>query len=193
MAKNSKVDELIEKETTWQAEMKKLRAIMLATPLAEEVKWNLPCYTHEGKNIAIIQPFKACLGLMFFKGSLLKDAKKVLKNVGERSQSARRLEFISSQEITKLTPVIKAYCNEAIAIEESGQKVEFKKKPEPVPQELKDAFKKKPALKKAFEALTPGRQRGYIYHFSSAKQSATRQSRIEKAAPKILKGKGLQE
>lgn len=131
--------------------------------------------------------------MMFFKGALLKDSKGVLVNNGPNSQAGRRFEFSSEKEITKLAPIIKAYIKEAIAIEESGKKVDFKKKPEPVPDELNKMFAKKPKLKKAFSSLTPGRQRAYILHFSSAKQSSTRQSRIEKHIPRILEGKGLSD
>lgn len=187
------VDTFITKAKQWQDEMETLRAIVLGAKLDEDLKWSKPCYTHEGRNIAIIQPFKSCLGFMFFKGELLKDAKGVLKDNGPNSQSARRMEFTSSAEITRMKATIRAYIKEAIAIEESGQKVEVKKNPEPVPDELKEYFKKKPALKKAFEALTPGRQRAYILHFSSAKQAATRRSRIEKCIALILDGKGLND
>lgn len=187
------VDSFIRKAKQWQDEMETLRAIVLNAKLDEDFKWSKPCYTHEARNIAIIQPFKGCLGFMFFKGELLKDPKGVLKDNGPNSQSARRMEFTSSAEITRLKATIRAYIKEAIAIEESGQKVATKKNPEPVPDELKEFFKKKPALKKAFEALTPGRQRAYILHFSSAKQSETRRSRIEKCMALILEGKGLND
>ena len=187
------VDSFIRKAKQWQDEMETLRAIVLSAKLDEDLKWSKPCYTHENRNIAIIQPFKGCLGFMFFKGELLKDPKGILKDNGPNSQSARRMEFNSSAEITRLKATIKAYIKEAIAIEESGQKVKVRKNPEPVPEELKEYFKKKPALRKAFEALTPGRQRAYILHFSSARQSATRISRIEKCIALILDGKGLND
>lgn len=190
---NPDVDKFIKKSKQWQDEIARLRSVLLKTKLEENFKWNLPCYSYKDRNIAIIQPFKSCLGLMFFKGALLKDPKSVLINNGPNSQAARRFEFRSVQEITKMTSTIKAYIKEAIAIEESGQEVEFKKKPEPVPEELKKIFAKKPKVKKAFNALTPGRQRGYILHFSSAKQSSTRQSRIEKCIPRILEGKGIHD
>lgn len=173
--------------------MEKLRSILLSTKLEEEFKWRLPCYTSGGHNIVIIQPFKACLGLMFFKGSLLKDQKKLLADNGPNSQITRRFEFRSVQEVTKLSAAIKAYIKEAIALEESGQKVKTKRKPELLPEELKKAFSRMPKLKKAFEALTPGRRRGYLIHFSSAKQSSTRTSRIEKYTPAILAGKGMHD
>jgi len=188
---NPDVDKFVKKSKHWQEEIAKLRAIILKTKLDENYKWSLPCYSYEDSNVVIIQPFKACLGLMFFKGALLKDPKGLLKRVGANSQSVRRFEFTSLQEITKFTPTIKAYIQEAVAIEKSGQKVEIKRKPMALPAELKTAFAKKPNLKKAFSSLTPGRQRAYIFQFSSAKQSETRQSRIEKCTPRILQGKGL--
>lgn len=190
---NPDVDKFLKKSKQWQEEMAKLRAILVKTKLEENLKWNLPCYTYKGSNVAIIQPFKSCLGMMFFKGALLKDPKGMLVDNGPNSQAGRRFEFGSVQEIIKLTTTIKAYIKEAIAIEESGQKVEFKKNPEAVPDELKKVFAKKPRLKKAFNSLTAGRQRAYILHFSSAKQSSTRQSRIEKCIPRILEGKGIND
>jgi uncharacterized protein YdeI (YjbR/CyaY-like superfamily) len=190
---NSDVDKFLKKSKLWQKEIAKLRAIVLKTGLDETFKWNLPCYSYNGANVVIIQPFKRCLGMMFFKGALLKDPKNVLVNNGPNSQAGRRFEFTSVDEIAKVAPVIKAYIKEAIAIEESGQKVKFKRKPEPLPKELKEAFAKKPQFKKAFASLTPGRRRAYILHFSSAKQSATRRSRIEKCVQRIIEGKGLTE
>lgn len=193
MKKNPAVDSFLKSAKQWPDEIAKLRSILLETKLEEEFKWRLPCYTYKGRNIVIIQPFKACLGLMFFKGALLKDTKNILVENGPNSQSSRRLELKSVQEITKLASTIKAYINEAIKAEESGQKVEFKKRPTPMPTELKKIFVKNPKLKEAFNSLTPGRQRAYLLHFSSAKQSLTRQSRIEKCIPDILKGKGLND
>lgn len=187
---NSDVDKFLKKSKQWQNEIAKLRAVILKTKLEENLKWNLPCYSYEGGNIAIIQPFKAFLGMMFFKGALLKDPKGVLVSNGPNSQAGRRFEFNSVQEINKLTPIIKAYIKEAIAIEKSGQKVEFKKNPESMPIELRKMLAKKPRLKKAFNSLTPGRQRAYILYFSGAKQSSTRQARIEKYIPHIFEGKG---
>ncbi len=193
MAMNPEVTQFVKSAKQWQAEIKRLRAILLETPLEEELKWRQPCYTYQGSNVAIIQPFKRCLALMFFKGALLKDTKNLLIANGLNSQSPMRLEFTSEQEITKLHATIQSYVKEAIALEKSGKKVEVKRKPEPMPAELKKALAGDPKLKKAFEALTPGRQRGYILHISSAKQSATRMARIEKSTPKILKGKGFNE
>jgi len=190
---SSEVDKYIKNAKSWQQEMKKLRSVLEKTKLIEEFKWKKPCYSYNGSNVAIIQPFKASLALMFFKGTLMKDSANVLVDNGPNSQAGRRFEFQSVQDITKLTPTIRAYVKEAIAIEESGKKVEFKKKPEPIPKELKEMFAKKPKLKAAFASLTPGRQRGYILHISSAKQSSTRTSRIEKCIPRILAGKGYNE
>ena len=190
---NPDVDKFLKKSKQWQDEIAKLRAIILKTKLEENLKWNLPCYSYKDSNVAIIQPFKVCLAMMFFKGSLLKDPNGILVDNVPNSQAGRRFEFSSVQDIKKLTPTIKAYIKEAIAIEESGQKVEFKRAPEPLPHELKKAFDQDPSLKKAFNSLTPGRQRAYVLHFSSAKQSSTRQSRIEKWIPHIFKGKGIHD
>ena len=184
---NADVTKFLKSSKRWQNEMTALRAILLQAKLEENFKWRLPCYSHNDSNIVIVQPFKNYLGLMFFKGSLLKDAKGLLANNGPNSQAARRFEFQSVQDITKLKATIKAYIKEAVAIEESGQKVAFKKTPQAMPDELKKAFTKNAKLKKAFDALTPGRQRAYIIHFSGAKQPATRESRIEKCTPDILK------
>lgn len=189
--KSPKVDDFFKKTKQWQIEMTEVRTLLLKMELKEEFKWRLPCYSHEGNNILIIQPFKGCLGVMFFKGALLKDSKNLLVDNGPNSQAGRRFEFKSIAQIKKIAPTIRSYVREAIKIENSGQKVEFKKTPEPIPSELKALFKAKPRVKKAFEALTPGRQRAYILHFSSAKQSSTRTSRIKKCIPLILEGKGI--
>lgn len=191
MKTNPAVDQFLKKAKSWKEEIAELRAILLQTGLNEELKWRLPCYTVNDKNIVIIQPFKACLGLMFFKGALLKDPRKILTENGPNSQSSRRLEMRSVAEVKKLGAAIKAYVKEAVKAEESGKKVEVKRRPQSVPEELKQVFLKKPKLKSAFEGLTPGRQRAYLLHFSAAKQSATRISRIEKCTPRILAGKGL--
>ncbi|MEZ4741947.1 MAG: YdeI/OmpD-associated family protein [Bdellovibrionota bacterium] len=187
------VDEFLKKSESWQNEIVALRTLLLKTKLDEHLKWGKPCYCFNDHNIAIIQPFKACLGLMFFKGALLKDSKKLLVDNGPNSQAARRLEFRSVKDITKYSTTIKAYIKEAIAIEESGQKVVFKRQAESWPEELISIFAKKPKLKKAFESLTPGRQRVYILYFSGAKQSTTRSSRIERYVPLILEGKGMND
>ena len=188
---SAEVEKFVSKSKQWKEEIIKLRDIILTTKLEENFKWRLPCYSFEDNNIVIIQPFKSCLGLMFFKGALLKDKKGILINNGPNSQSAKRLEFRSIQDIVKQTSLIKSYIKEAINIEKSGQKVEFKKKPASIPAELKEVFEEKPKLKIAFGSLTPGRQRAYIMHFNGAKQSATRVSRIKKCIPRILAGKGM--
>jgi uncharacterized protein YdeI (YjbR/CyaY-like superfamily) len=187
------VDGFLKRAKSWKEETAKLRETLLETGLDEALKWGKPCYSFAGGNVAIIQPFKTCLGLMFFKGALLKDAKALLVDNGPNSQAARRLEFASTQQIVKMKATIKAYVKEAVGIEKAGLKVELKAQPQAAPQELLDVFAKKPKLKKAFEALTPGRQRGYILHFVGAKQAKTRLARIEKCTPQILAGKGLNE
>lgn len=179
--------------TEWQAAMKKVRAIALDCGLAEELKWGKPCYTFDGSNVAILQGFKNQFALMFFKGSLLKDPKKLLQRPGANSHVAMRMEFSSVAEVVAMEKPLRNFIAAAIAIEQAGLKVETKKAPEPVPAELKALFKSTPGLKRAFEGLTPGRQRGYILHFSGAKQSATRTSRMEKCVPSILAGKGLRD
>ncbi len=177
----------------WQKETEQLRTILLACGLAEERKWGKPCFTFGGKNLAIIIGLKESCELLFFKGALLKDAKGLLRRPGQ-SQSGRWFSFTSAQQITKLKPTIKAYIQEAIAVEKAGLKVKKKATSDyPVPEELQKKFKQLPALKKAFAALTPGRQRAYLLYFAGAKQSTTRESRIEKYKQKILKVKGLDD
>lgn len=190
---NPKVETYVNGLKSWKAETAKLREILAEAKLEEGIKWGKPCYSFEGSNIAIIQPFKACLAMMFFKGTLLKDAKAVLVDNGPNSQAGKRFEFGSVQDITKMKGTIKTYVKEAIALEKAGIKVAFKAKPQAEPEELLAMFAKKPALKKAFKALTPGRQRAYILHFIGAKQAKTRQARIEKCMPQILAGKGLND
>lgn len=190
---NEEVDHYLQKTKSWKSEIASLRKIMLGSALTEELKWGKPCYSFEGKNVVIIQPFKSSLGMMFFKGSLLKDPKAILIDNGPNSQAAKRFEFTSVQEITKLKSTINAYIKEAIAIEKSGMKVDFKSKPESTPAELLVVFATKPKVKKAFDALTPGRQRSHILHIVGAKQAKTRQMRAEKCVPRILAGKGFNE
>lgn len=190
---SAKVDQFIKKLKIWQDEVIQLRKILQSTKLVEDYKWNYPCYTYNESNIVIIQPFKSYLGLMFFKGTLLKDVKKVLIANGPNSQHTKRFEFESVVEIKKLAPTIKAYIKEAMAIEDSGQKVEVKKTAIEMPAELKKAFAKNAKLKKAFNELTPGRQRAYLFFFAGAKQPATREARIQKCVSKILQGKGLND
>jgi uncharacterized protein YdeI (YjbR/CyaY-like superfamily) len=180
--------------SNWDDEIELLRAIVRETKLDEETKWGKPCFSHEGSNIAIIQPFKGCLALMYFKGMMLKDEKGLLVDNGPNSRSAKRLEFRSLEEVAKRKATIKAYIKEAVALEKAGVKApKAARKAEPLPAELKAIFAKKPALKAAFAALTPGRQRAYLLHFSGAKQAATRTARIEKCIPAIMAGKGLND
>ena len=188
---NPKVDGFLKRAKKWRAEMEKLRRISLECGLTEEVKWGKPCYTFQNSNIVIIQGFKDFCALMFPKGALLKDPKVVLKYFGW--QAARRIPFTNVREISQMEPLLKAYIREAIAAEKAGLKVTYKKKPEAIPEELQNKLDEIPDLKAAFNALTPGRQRGYILYFSAAKQSKTRASRIEKCIPQILKGKGLND
>lgn len=183
-----------DKPTQWQQEYKLLRKICLDTELTEELKWGKPCYTLNGQNVVLIHGFKEYCALLFHKGALLKDSDDLLIQQTENVQSARQMRFTSKQEITKLQKTIKAYIKEAIEVEKAGLKVELKKTKEyPVPDELEQKFKEDGNFKKAFKALTPGRQRGYLLHFSQAKQSKTRTSRIEKAIPAIFEGKGHNE
>lgn len=182
------------KVNDWKAELKVLREIILDCGLTEELKWSMPCYTLEDKNILILAAFKDYCSISFFKGALLKDTKKLLSSPGENSQATRQFRFTSLKEIEKLSSSIKAYIKEALELEKQGKKIEFKQTASDLMiEELESAFKKNPALKKAFYALTPGRQRGYLLFFSQAKQSATRASRIEKSAVAILKGMGLND
>lgn len=185
---NPKVDAFVNRANQWQDEIRKLRSILLECGLDEELKWGKPCYTHEGKNIAIIQPFKPHCALMFFKGALLKDTHGVLRSQGENTQSALRLEFTSEAQIKK--SVVKSYMKQAVAVEEAGLKVDFPAKRElELPEELTRILKRDRKLAKAFEVLTPGCRRAYVLHFTGAKQSKTRTARIEKCIPKILAGK----
>lgn len=191
---NPKVDFYFTKAKSWQKELDLLRALSLDSGLTEELKWGVPCYTYEGKNVFLMHTFKEYCALLFHKGVLLKDPKGILIQQTENVQSARQMRFGDSREIIDLVDIIKAYINEAIKLEKSGAKVELKSTKEfKMPEEFESRLKKNAALKKAFEALTPGRQRGYLLYFSSAKHSATRESRIEKYIPQILKGKGVDD
>jgi uncharacterized protein YdeI (YjbR/CyaY-like superfamily) len=192
--KNPSVDGYIRKSKAWQEELQKLRAIILACGLSEEVKWRVPCYTLGGKLVLFIGRFKESCVLSFVKGVLLKDAKGILIQQTENSQSVRVIRFSSLKQIVEMEPTLKAYIHEAIAVEKAGLKVKLKKITEfKVPQELQTKFDEIPALKAAFTALTPGRQRGYLIYFSAAKQSKTREQRVEKCMPRILSGKGLDD
>ncbi|MFN8890353.1 MAG: YdeI/OmpD-associated family protein [Cyclobacteriaceae bacterium] len=191
---NPKVNWFFEKETPWQEAYQLLRDITLSTGLSEELKWGCPCYAHGKTNVVLIHGFKEYCALLFMKGVLLKDAKKVLIQQTANVQSARQWRFTSAKEITKHKATIKAYIQEAWNIEKAGLKVEMKKTKEfNMPAEFKSVLKEMPDVKKAFNQLTPGRQRGYLLHFSSAKQTKTREARIEKYIPNILKGKGLED
>jgi len=191
---NPPVDVYFAKAKKWQAEMKKLRAILLSSELTEELKWGKPCYTYQKSNLVIIYSLKENCALGFLKGALLKDANGILAAPGENSQSARWIKFSSVQEIAAKESLLKAYIREAIAAEKAGLKVDFSQKKELVfPEEFQKRLKTNAALKKAFAALTPGRQRGYYLFFTGAKQSATREARIEKCLPLILEGRGLHD
>lgn len=176
----------------WQAEIAELRKILSGFDLSEECKWGKPCYTLNGKNVVIIQGFKEYCALGFFKGALLKDPKKLLVRLGQ-IHAGRVMKFTGTEEIVAKAATIKAYLREAVAAEKAGKKVETKRPEIAVPEELKKKFRADPRFKRAFAALTPGRQRGYLFHFSGAKQSATRTARIEKAMPAIFEGRGFLE
>ena len=191
---NSKVDLFLEKATTWQKEMILLRNICLDCRLTETYKWMHPCYTFQNSNVVLIHGFKEYCALLFHKGALLKDTHDILIPQTENVQAARQIRFTNLSEIETLKTTIKNYIFEAIEVEKAGLKVPMKTTSEfNFPQELQNKFDENPDLKSAFEALTPGRQRGYLLHFSQAKQSKTRESRIETCIPKILIGKGLQD
>lgn len=192
-SRNSKVDAYFSNAKKWREELKKLRRIVLACQLTEELKWGKPCYTFQDSNIVIIIGFKQYCSLLFCKGALLKDSHGILIKPGESTQAARQIRFTNVREVVKMEPILKAYLREAIEAEKAGLKVTFKKNPEPIPGELQSKLDEIPALKAAFEALTPGRQRAYILYFSAAKQSKTRESRVEKCMRQILKGKGLND
>lgn len=188
---NPKVEALLNK-AEWQEERKKLRTMLLGCDLNEDVKWGKLCYSYKNNNVAIIFGLKEYCALGFFKGSLLKDPETVLVAPGGNSQAMRQVRFTQAQEIDALAPTLKSYLIEAIELEQAGAKVDFSDKHElTYPDELRAALDANATLKAAFKALTPGRQRGYILHFSGAKQSSTRVSRIEKCMPDILEGKGL--
>ena len=191
---NPKVDFFFSKAKKWKEEFERLRAIVLDCGLSEELKWGKPCYTFQKSNMVLIHGFKDYCALLFFKGALLKDAKGILVQQTENVQAARQVRFTNIREIVKMEPVLKAYIKEAIEVERAGLKVTYKKTSEfKVPEEFQNKLDQIPALKAAFDALTPGRQRGYLFYFSQAKQSKTRESRIEKCMQQILSGKGLDD
>lgn len=191
---NSKVDFYFNKETRWQKELEKLRKLVLDCELTEELKWGCPCYTFQQSNIVLIHVFKDYCALLFFKGALLKDTHGILIRQSENVQAARQIRFTSVAEIAERASPVRAYIYEAIEVERAGLLVELKKTSEfDMPEEFQKMLDEGPDLKTAFEALTPGRQRGYLLYFSQAKQAKTRQSRIEKYIPAILNRKGLND
>jgi uncharacterized protein YdeI (YjbR/CyaY-like superfamily) len=191
---NPKVDFYFSNNEKWQKEIEKLRTIVLDCQLDEELKWGVPCYTFQKSNIVLIHVFKEYCALLFFKGDLLNDASGILVQQTENVQSARQIRFTGIQEIIDLEPVLKTYIYEAIEVEKAGLKVELKETKEfSMPEEFEAKLNEDASLKTAFHALTPGRQRGYLLHFSAPKQSKTRESRIEKSIPQILNGKGLND
>jgi uncharacterized protein YdeI (YjbR/CyaY-like superfamily) len=191
---NPKVDFFFKKEQKWQKEFSALRMIILDCGLTEDLKWGQACYSLDKKNIVLIHGFKEYCALLFFKGALLKDPKHILIQQTENVQSARQIRFTNIREIVKLEPVLKAYILESIEVEKTGLKVKLKKTADyKVPEEFQTQMDKVPALRKAFNDLTPGRQRAYIFHFSQPKLSKTREARIEKYTKQILKGKGLDD
>ena len=191
---NPKVDEYLSKTKKWLEELEKLRMIILDCQLTEELKWGLPCYTFQKSNIVLIQVFKEYCALLFFKGALLNDANGILFKIGMNTQAGRQIRFTNVREIVEMETILKAYIYEAIEVEKAGLKVNFKKTTEfIIPEEFQNKLDEIPALKTAFDALTPGRQRAYIFYFSEPKQSKTRESRVEKCTQQILNGKGLND
>ena len=191
---NPKVDVYLKNAKKWRKEIEKLRTLLLGCQLTEELKWGKPCYTFQASNIVIMLPLKETCTLLFCKGALLKDAEAILIKAGENTQAARHIRLNDAQEIVEMETVLKAYVHNAIEVEKAGLKVEYKKISESkVPEELQNKLDDIPALKTAFNALTPGRQRGYILYFSAPKQSKTREARVEKCRQQILQGKGLND
>ena len=191
---NPKVDDFLRKETRWKEEFTELRTIILDCQLTEELKWGQPCYAFEGKNIVLIHGFKEYCAILFIKGSLLKDSKGILIQQTENVQAGRQVRFTDVQQIKKIETTLKAYIREAIDIEKSGLKVEYRKTTDlKLPEEFQARMDRDGALKKAFESLTPGRQKAYIFYFSQAKQPKTREARMEKCVPRIRDGLGLDD
>jgi uncharacterized protein YdeI (YjbR/CyaY-like superfamily) len=191
---NPKVDAFLSRAEKWRKEFEKLRTIVLDCGLREELKWGQPCYTNQKKNIVLIHGFKEYCAILFFKGALLKDARGILIQQTENVQAGRQIRFTNVREIGKLEPVLKTYIFEAIEVEKAGLKVNYKKTTDfKIPEEFQNKLNKIPALKAAFDRLTPGRQRAYIFYFSQPKQSKTRASRVEKYMQQILNGKGLND
>jgi uncharacterized protein YdeI (YjbR/CyaY-like superfamily) len=191
---NPKVDAFLRESDQWQKEFETLRGILLDCQLTEDLKWGKPSYSFQQKGIVLIHGFKEYCALLFFKGTLLKDPNGILVQQTENVQAARQIRFTSVREITGMKAILKAYVQAAIEVEKAGLKVEYKKSSEfAIPEEFQNKLDTIPALKTAFHALTPGRQRGYLLYFSAPKQSKTRESRIEKCRQQILKGKGLDD
>jgi uncharacterized protein YdeI (YjbR/CyaY-like superfamily) len=191
---NPKVDKYLHEAKKWREEFEKLRMIILDCHLTEELKWGVPCYTLQKKNIVLIHGFKEYCALLFFKGALLKDTKRILIQQTKNVQAARQIRFTKVREIIEMKTILKSYIYEAIEVEKAGLKVNFKKTSEYIiSEEFQKKLNKSRVLKTAFEALTPGRQRQYLFYFSQAKQSKTRDSRVEKCLPRILDGKGLDD
>jgi uncharacterized protein YdeI (YjbR/CyaY-like superfamily) len=191
---NPKVDAYLQQATAWQEELQKLRAIILGCKLDEELKWGVPCYTHQGSNIVLIHTFKDYCAILFFKGALLKDEEGILVQQTKNVQAARQIRFTSPAQVDQLRGAIKAYVKAAIAVEQAGLEVPFKTTADfDMAEEFQARLDDSPALQEAFEALTPGRQRAYLLYFSEAKQAATRTARVDKCVPHILAGKGLKD
>ena len=191
---NPEVDKFLSRSKKWQEEFEKLRMIILECGLTEELKWGVPCYTFQNRNIVLIHGFKEYCAILFVKGALLNDAKNILIRQTQNVQAARQIRFTNVREIVKLKPILKTYIYEAIEVEKAGLKVNLKKTSDYlIPEEFQNKLDKIPALKTAFYALTPGRQRAYLIYFSQAKQSKIRESRIEKHLQQILNGKGLND
>jgi len=189
---NPKVNGYLRKNKQWHEELTRLRALLLDSPLTEDIKWRVPCYTLQGANVVLLNCLKDYCAISFFKGALLKDPKGILLKPGENTQSARLIRFTNPQQVEELEPTLRAYVQEAIDVEKAGLKVELKKITDfEVPLELQRKLDELPAFKAAFESLTPGRQRAYYLHIAAAKQSQTRAARVEKCMPLILEGKGL--
>jgi uncharacterized protein YdeI (YjbR/CyaY-like superfamily) len=192
--RNPKVDSFLKRQDKWRPEFVKLRPIFLESGLTEDLKWGQPCYALGDKNVLLIHGFKEYCAILFMKGALMKDPKGVLIQQTKNVQAARQIRFTSVAEVTKLAKTVKAYVIEAIAIERAGLKVPLKKTEDfELPEELESRLEKSARLREAFAALTPGRQRGYIFHFSQPKQSTTRAARVEKHIPRILEGLGLDD
>jgi uncharacterized protein YdeI (YjbR/CyaY-like superfamily) len=194
IARNPKVDGFLSRVKKWRDESEKLRAIVLDCQLSEELKWGVPCYTFQNRNIVLIHGFKEYCALLFFKGALLKDAKGILIQQTKNVQAARQVRFTKVREIVEMKTILKGYIKEAIEVEQKGLKVKLMKTADfRIPEEFQKRLDEVPALKNAFAALTPGRQRGYIFYFSAAKQSKTRESRVAKCMRRILSGKGMDD